>query len=267
MERQAIYVDVLLALNFLCDYLLLSAAFALCRRDPKRARLALGAFIGALGSLIIFLPLRGAALRWGWQLLISALMCRAAEPWQGLKRFLGGWATLFAVSFLFGGAMLALRLTLGEGWMLVVNGVVYFHIHPLVLVGNMALGFGAVQLFQRLFPDKTAEQQPVSATLQVLGQSICCMALLDNGNHLTEPFSGWPVVVLERSLLPLTIPEEKRRLIPCGTVSGTTILQAVKGESLRWGDFVCERFYVALSEEPLRGGCQLLLSTALQNTK
>lgn len=267
METQTIYVDVLLALNFLCDDLLLWAAFALCRRNPKQGRLALGALVGALGSLIIFLPLRGTLLRWGWQLLLSALMCRAVEPWQGLRRFLGGWATLFAVSFLFGGAMLALRLTVGKGWMLVANGVVYFHIHPLVLVGNMAFGFGAVQLFQRFFPDKTAQQQAVPARLQVLGQSICCMALLDSGNQLREPFSGWPVVVLERRLLPLPIPEEKQRLIPCGTVSGSCVLQGVKGERLCWGDFVCERFYVALSEEPLQGGCQLLLSTALQNSK
>ena len=74
-----------------------------------------------------------------------------------------------------------------------------------------------------------------------------------------------PVVLLEGSLLPAQIPQSKLRLIPCKTAAGGALLQAVKGESLSCGDWHCEQFYVALSQEKLQG-CQLLLHADLMNT-
>lgn len=264
METQTVYVDVLLALNFLLDYLLLWAAQLLAKRSPKRSRIAFAAMLGALSSLIIFVPKLNAAARWGFTLLTAALLCRAAQSWLSWRSYLRSLLGFLALSLLYGGVMLALRLSTGGGWLLIANGVVYFHIPPLVLVGSCALGFGMVSLHQRLFPDleppKTCE-----ATLRVLGRTLRCQALLDTGNRLTEPFSGWPVVVLEKSLLSVEIPQTQLRLIPCKTAGGGALLQAVKGESLHCGSWHTEQFYVALSQEELEG-CQLLLHHSLMNT-
>lgn len=259
-----IYVDVLLALNFLVDYLLLMGAQLLAKRSPKRRRTALAACLGAVSSLIIFVPRLKAAVRWGYVLLTGALLCRAAAPFVSWRSYGRTLCAFLGLSLLYGGAMLALRLSAGSGWLVIANGVVYFHIPPLVLVGSCALGFGAVTLIQRLFPS-TEPPRSCEATLCLLGKTLRCCALLDTGNRLTEPFSGWPVVLLEASLLPVEIPDSKLRLIPCKTVSGGSLLRAVKGDSLSCGDWHCEQFYVALSQETLKG-CQLLLHHSLMNT-
>ena len=261
--EQGIYVDVLLAVNFLLDYLLLFAANLLAKRQPQRSRVAAAAILGAVSCLIIFLPNLKAAARWLYTLLCAAILCRLSQPWLNWRSYLKTLSCFLALSLLYGGAMLALRLSVGEGWMLVANGVIYFHIPPLVLVGGCGLCFAAVTLHQRIFP----QQEPPAlcdVTLRVLGKTLRCRALLDTGNQLKEPFSGWPVVLLEQNLLSAEIPPHQLRLIPCKTVSGTALLQAVKGESLSCGDWHTEQFYVALSGELC--GCQLLLHHSLMNT-
>ena len=263
---QGIYVDVLLTVNFLVDYLLLAAVQLLCRRQFQRRRLVLAALVGAAGSLSIFWPEMGNGLRWLWQFFLAAALCRIADRWRGWKKWLCGCVLLFAMGLLFGGALLALRLTAGEGWMLCANGVVYFHMEPLNLVLAIAIGFGAVNLYQRLFSNESPRELFYEADLWLSGRKIHCRAMMDTGNQLREPFSGWPVLVLKRELFPGNLPIEKLRMIPCKTVGGTALLPAVKGERLRLSDGLeAECFYIALSDD--LKGCQLLLNGALINGK
>ncbi len=263
---QGIYVDVLLTVNFLVDYLLLAAVQLLCRRQFQRKRLALAALTGAVGSLSIFWPEMGNGLRWLWQFFLAAVLCRIADRWRGWKKWLCSCVLLFSMGLLLGGGLLALRLTAGEGWMLCANGAVYFHIKPLNLVMAVAIGFGAVELYQRLFPNESPQELFYEAELWLSGRKIRCRALMDTGNQLREPFSGWPVVVLMRELFPGNLPREKLRMIPCKTVSGDSLLPAVKGEKLRLEDgSEAECFYVAFSDE--LKNCQLLLNGALLNGK
>ena len=76
-----VYADVLLAVNFLIDYLLLLFCARLSGRRIIRKRLLAGALVGALTSLVIFLP---PLSFWPMTLLkagIAVLMVRLAYPW------------------------------------------------------------------------------------------------------------------------------------------------------------------------------------------
>lgn len=266
---QGIYVDVLLAVNFLVDYLLLAAVQLLCGRQIQRKRLIVAAVIGAAGSLSIFLPMMGIVLRALWQFALAGVMCLFAEQWKGWRSFFCSWVTLFVMGFLMGGVLLMLAMNAGGNWLLCRNGALYLNITPLNLVATVGLGFGAVEIYQRLFPDRHPQEQLYRAELWVLGRKICCSALLDTGNQLREPFSGWPVILLERRLFPGNLPEKGLRLIPCRTVSGQAILPGIKGQKLRLHgreELEADQFYVALSED-LMGDYQLLLSEGLLNRK
>lgn len=82
---QEVYVDILLAVNFFVNLLLLSLVGGRCR--CSRGRLVLAACVGALSSLHIFLPplpvwagtALGVLLKIGW----GAAMVRIAFGWQG----------------------------------------------------------------------------------------------------------------------------------------------------------------------------------------
>ncbi len=247
----ALYVDVLLCLNFLLDYLLLAGVQLLQGRRLRRGRLALGALLGALGSLLVFLP---GGTTGGSRLLLSGGMCLLSEEWRGRAAFLKSWLLLFVLSALAGGLLLLLME--GGSGVLYGGGVVYAPVEPLSLLLTLTGLYGAIRLYGSCFPEGR-RTLTCPAKLELLGQSISCTAFLDTGNRLREPFSGWPVVLLERSRFPGNIPEEGLRFIPCRSVQGESLLPALKGERLR---LLCdpprelERFYVAFSDEKLGWG-------------
>ena len=109
-----VYADVLLAVNFLIDYLLLLFCARLSGRRMIRKRLLAGALVGALTSLVIFLP---PLSFWPMTLLkagIAALMVRLAYPWLSWRVFFRDSFLFFTVSFLLAGGLLLHRRGAGS---------------------------------------------------------------------------------------------------------------------------------------------------------
>ena len=281
--KQTVYVDVLLALNFIADYFLILGTQIFCRRKINRKRILAGALTGSLFSLTIFLPqmspLEGNLCR----LISSALMMGISDRWHSWKRFLYGCIILFGVTFLFGGIMLALRIVGGPGRLLCANGVVYLHMSPMVLIGNITLCFLILRLIRRLDSGEAIPSVICPVTLCIENKTIRLHGLVDTGNHLTEPFSGLPVIVAGRDDIKAILPpyagelseesciKNNMRLIPYRGVGSGGVLPAVRGDWIQIstvrGTFTAEEFYVAISREPVGNKeYQILLSKELTDT-
>ena len=106
-------------------------------------------------------------------------------------------------------------LTSAEG-IFVRNSIVYFDLSPLVFLLSSVLAYAVVRLLQRV----TGREEPAALTCRVEARRGSARAVftarVDTGNSLTEPFSGAPVIVAEKSavagLRPFT--EEGCRLVP-----------------------------------------------------
>lgn len=123
-----VYADVLIILNLFVNYFLLLGCKILLRREVKRARLLLGACVGAVYSLIIFALAVGSVLSVLLKLLVSVLITLCAFGYGGLKSFLSACGSLFGMSFVFGGLMFALWIFVSPNGMVYKNGAVYFNI-------------------------------------------------------------------------------------------------------------------------------------------
>ena len=134
-----VYADVLMAVNFLIDYLLLLFCGRLGGRAIFRRRLLLGALIGALVSLVIFLPPLPFWAMTGIKLLSAAAMVALAFRWQGVRGFCWDVFLFFTVSFLLAGICLGLWLGFGAGGLFCRNGITYFQVSLPVLLGLTAL--------------------------------------------------------------------------------------------------------------------------------
>lgn len=283
---KTVYVDVLLVLNFIINYFLLLAANQVCGRNNRRTRLLLASFAGAFFALSIFLPPMSQGLQLLYKGIASAAMVRLANPWNGWPEFFKEWAAMLLVTFLFGGALLALRLTAAPASMLYHNGIAYFSISPLVLLTNITLSYIILTLAQRLGGSFHITSGVYDVQLQLFDQSINLRAFLDTGNTLTEPFSGLPVVVggveqlrpilpqdvVEAALAPGDKPVPGLRYVPFSSVGGSGLLLAVKGQLLRVylaeGPAEIENFYVAINPNNIGDQqYQLLLSSSLMQTK
>ena len=271
-----IYVDILVTLNWWIDYLLLLGVRRQLGGGARPWRLAIGALVGALSCFVLFLPAFSVWLDLATKLVAALVMVLVAFRWQGWRECARRVLLLFVLSAGLAGLCGALYFFLAPEGFYVFNGVVYYSVPPLLLVGFTVLCYGILWLSDYLL----RRRAPVGHTFRVrltVGekhQEFPC--LYDSGNHLVEPFSGYPVLVVEREVAEqlLAVPSTEDlpvhggwRLIPYDTVAGGGLLPAfiptnvavisAKTEVLL-GD--C---YVAVCDRLGRGEYRGLMGTAL----
>lgn len=189
-----IYLDEVLLLNFVVDYLLLLASGRLSGEILRRGRLALGAALGAAYAGAVFLP--------GLGFLVHPL-CKAGVAvlavltgYSGSPRLLRVCLVFFAVSAAFGGGIFALQL-LGSRSLTLSNGVIA---SPLDLKLVLLSAAGCYVLITLLFHRAARHsfgRELVPAVVELGGRRVALTAMVDTGNTLTDPLSGRPVLVAE----------------------------------------------------------------------
>ena len=203
-----IYVDTLFFLNTLVDYLLLLAAARLAGEPLRRWRFALGAALGGLYAVAIFLPGLG---------FLSHPLCRLASvvlmmlvSYGGSRRLLRQGVLFVALTFAFGGGVVAIGLMGGTGLSL-GKGVFYSALDLKVVLLSAAVCYGVLTLvFQRLARHSATSGELVDIKLYLGENTADLTALVDTGNTLTDPVSGQPVVVAEGERLGQLFPQGKR---------------------------------------------------------
>ena len=140
--KQTVYADVLLAVNFFINYFLLLSVGRIMRASFSRTRVCLGAAFGAACSLTLFLPPMSFFIGCVIKLSISSAMVLIAFGAKSVAVFERYLLVTCAVTFGFGGAMLALWLTVAPKGMYYRNGTVYFSLSPtfVILYGHYACG-------------------------------------------------------------------------------------------------------------------------------
>ena len=169
-----VYVDVVIALNFLVDFLLLLGTNRLSGHPPGVLRSALGAVLGALYAAVCLLPGFRFLMNFFWRSASLSLMAVVAFGWSRSALRRGGLFLL--LSFALGGAAAGI----GSGG--------FFTLLPCALGIWLlcALGFGR----------GTAGREYVSMTIHGVNQPVSLIALRDTGNFLRDPVTGEQVTVV-----------------------------------------------------------------------
>ena len=229
-----IYIDILLALNWWVDYLLLLGVRRGLGEGASAWRLAVGALAGALSCLVLFLPPMSVVLSLLCRLFAAAVMVTVAfrrSSWRSWGRQV---LVLFALSAGLAGLCGALYFFLAPQGFYVFNGVVYYSVPPLLLVALTVVCYGVLWLSEQLLRRRAPKEHRFRVRVTYGDRSVVFPCLYDSGNHLVEPFSGKPVLVVEQSVVePLIggVPGVANlptgwRLIPYNTLSGNGLLPA-----------------------------------------
>lgn len=238
-----VYLDIVILLNFLVDWLLLMGANRLCGHSLSPGKAALGAVVGGLYGGACLLPgfsFLGNAL---WRTVILCLMAGIA---YGFRRSTLRRGVLF----------LLLSMALG-GVALSLNGGFL----------SLAGAAGGLCLLCILgFHGRDHGQSYVPVELTYGGQHLRLTALRDTGNTLCDPVTGSPVLVVDgqtaQKLTGLTKEQLSRptqtigsipglRLVPyraVGTENG--LLLALRLKNVKIGSWQGS-FLVAFAPEPL----------------
>lgn len=243
-----IYVDVLFVLNFFITYLLLMLTKSLIKTTAKTYRMLLGAFIGGLYSLIIFAPSLGVFSTVFGKLLVSFIIVPAAFGFKRLTVFLKTIVCFYFSNLIFLGVILAIWLTAKPGGILINNDTVYFDI-PAVALLMLALAAYVISILIIKLYNYTISKKEIYSLTIIKGESEQHLfAFLDSGNKLTEPFSNYPVIIVDESKVNF----KTERLIPYNTVGGEGVLKAFKPDRVIISNgkksFESNQVYVAVSK-------------------
>ena len=193
-----VYGEVLFLENFITGWIILKLTCKLCGCSPKRRRIAAGSLMCGLYAFILFVPLHWLTALTS-KLLFSAAVVLAvfgSGTWRGILKTTG---VFYIVSFLMGGVTIALMYLLhipgmtGNG-SFVFKGATFMQIAAGV-AATWYLGNWLAGLLREKNLRKNIMQQ---VTVKVAGNEWRFSALIDTGNSLNDPVTGWPVAVLSK---------------------------------------------------------------------
>ncbi len=276
--KQVIYVDVLLALNLLLSFFLLSASAKLAGERVTIRRMLLGSFLGSAVSLTIFLPQSSIFLGFLFRVLFLLPIVWATFGFGSFRRFARLWLILAGVSCLFAGLLVGVWFWLKPSGLVLRNGAVYFEIGFLPLVLGCGVFYAAVWLFRRFLSKRNHEKAVCFVRFEHDGKIFTCKGMVDTANTLRDPFTGQAVQVISETLAQRVIPvygsEPARelmpgmRLLPCVTANGDGMLQGfdVSSFSARQQQETAHlsRTVLAVSSNQLFSqGCEILVNATV----
>lgn len=243
--KTVIYLDVLLLVNCLVDYLLLGTVAKITAAQPVFRRLLFGSCVGALGSLVILLPEYPIPLQMVYQLALCCVMVRVSFGGAEAGAFLARALWLLLLTMLLAGLVL-LWILLGQPRGVQTNNLaVYLYVSPWQLAAGAAVVYVLIWLWLAFY----GRQMPKPTTkLRIdLGIGLFTVdAMLDTGFSMRDPFAGYPVVMVDYQAVARQLPERLVlyledwfkgkhlasvdlgiRLLPCQTATGQALLPGV----------------------------------------
>lgn len=207
-----VYLDIFFLVNTGMDFVVLMMESFFQKKKIRLWRLFLAAMAGAGVStgFLIF-----GVRRYVWLMLLLYLVGSIGILWIAFGRttagaFIRNLVFFYIAAFLLAGILMQMQSVLG------IRGSSFF-----LLTGSAVTLAAARRMIPagRRWREKTEQYYPVSVFYG--GKSVHGNALLDTGNHLTEPFSRRPVTIGEKKFIePLFAGEERPvvRYIPFRSV-------------------------------------------------
>lgn len=203
-----VYVDGVFVLNFAINYLLLRAAAKLGAAAAVRYRLMLGALIGALYAVAVYLP----GCKW-----MTSVFCKLVVAAMMLVTTFGAKKTTLRLSAVFGALTLVLCGAV-YGVQLLQNGQMHYRgdalFYPVSFFTLLLTAAAVASACRLLLPRLTHSPSSVlPVTLRLGTRTVHLSALRDSGNTLTDPIGGGSVLTVywkaAQRLLPMRLKEEQ----------------------------------------------------------
>ena len=245
-----IYVDVLIVLNTLVNYFILLAVRKITRSYTKRWRFASGALFAGLSSLLIFVESLGVVMTL-LKIATAILTVIITFGLKPLNLLFKRVFFLFTITFIFGGFVLAVYMLFDKDILLYSNGIVYFDVNMTFLVICSVISYILITLVTKFTDKKAPKNKEYMVCVENNSKSISCLGLMDTGNNLCDPFSGYPVIIVEKDVFNKLFMDDKIRLIPITTVNGESLIRAFRPEKITIGEYVTDKVYIGECVTPL----------------
>jgi len=207
------YLDVLFIENLIINCIIIYLTSLISKRKSRVWKIALASFIGALYVVFYSIGDFEVLHRLSTKILLSFLMVVVAFTPERFMEFFRIVGIFYLVSFIFGGTALALFFILRMDGMnentfyikdFSLNLLVISIMVSCLMVKFLWLWLKKARFFKDFYVDIGVE----------IGNRIKeFRALVDTGNRLYDPFSNWPVMIVELSEIEEILPEDIKFII------------------------------------------------------
>jgi len=212
MAAYAVYIDQVFFGNLVINYVILWAAAKLSRVPARKGRIMAGATLGALYSLVIFMPVPHVIFSIFFKATASVIIAAVAFTPVAPRKFLTCLGCFYLTSFTLGGLIFGMIFFISQGRVFSnqsISNVIAGYFWPgiiLGLAGLWAAGKGIATLFNKEFWENIFK---MVLCIKYDEKLVNVQAFLDTGNCLKDPLTQNPVVVVEynalRSMLPVQV--------------------------------------------------------------
>ncbi|TCJ06066.1 sigma-E processing peptidase SpoIIGA [Cytobacillus praedii] len=196
-----VYLDIIWALNFLFDSLLLYLTAIILKRDVRLWRIFAGGLIGSVIILLSITPLHSYAGHPITKLLFSIVMVLTSLGFKRIRFFLNGLMTFYLVTFLIGGSLIGVHYFLKFDFKLsssVLIASVKGFGDPIswlfILIGFPIAWHLSKRNMEAIEITKIQYDSLIKVIIQINDVSYSFKGLIDSGNQLYDPISKMPVM-------------------------------------------------------------------------
>ncbi|WP_235885305.1 sigma-E processing peptidase SpoIIGA [Paenibacillus cymbidii] len=241
-EDVIVYVDLLFLVNVLIDGALLYATARIRRIRFRLWRLCAAAAIGGAYVVMLLLPALSGMQTFVFKFAFSALMLLTAFGYGGRKTFWRNLGSFYLIGFVAAGGIYGLHAFFSSGgimngiWLTHSGGIAYsLPVGIVFVLAAMAAVLFAVVRSARSVKERERLLRHTAQVSVTLGDcKLSCTGLVDTGNHLYDPLTKTPVMVMETSLWKEWVPASWLPLIR--RAEPDLILSAPETEAFRWRD-------------------------------
>lgn len=206
-----IYADILFFENLLANCLILKLSSAISGIPLKTIRMIFASSLGALYAVItVTIPTMAFMSALLTRIIVSTLMILVAFKIRTFPEFMRRWGMMLLSAFLLAGCTYALSNFLDGG---TVSRAGFMYISPKGILKAFLFSAGLcivlVRPIGRILSGKAfKEGSIIPVYIKVDDKSVRFHALVDTGNSLIDPITGYPVMVVEADTVKAILPGE-----------------------------------------------------------
>lgn len=267
-------------LNLYVDYILILSVEKISHERLRFRRRFLGALVGAVMSLAIYIPYINAIVSALIGIVTSLAVTVAAFGFRSVRLYVRCAAMLYAASCIYAGINMMLWLVFRPVGITVNNSVVYFNVSPLLLIVSTLVCYCVLMIFRRVTRRNVAAGNDCTVDITYQDKSVHIRAFIDTGNTLRDTISGLPVIVIDSEscrqllgdkadeLINCTGSDGIRgfRLIPYNTVGGCGFVAAFRPDTvmvLKDDEYSFCKAFTAVSNSRFRDGYHAIVGSQI----
>ena len=203
-----VYVDIILIENLIMNYAILYTTFFIKKIKVSKIRILISAIIGAIYTIIIFVPKIGKFNNIISKILLSCAMIRVIHKERRLKKFIELLLMFYLTSFTIGGFAFAISF--------LKHGQIYNYNNSLIIefpvVSSIVALFIGIFLIKNVFKNikNLIKKDDIFYQLEIYieKKKSSITAILDTGNLIKDPITKTPVVIVTKNSIKNILPQE-----------------------------------------------------------